>query len=145
MRVEDAGSLSPAGDLLAFSIALILTIGILLSFEMRGSEEGPDDYRDEIKYLLESDLMDPDNDGYIDFSSDFLNGSTLNILDDDDHIVTLEDNDSRITLFIIDGIISMDVTEFEITSPVRSVTVIFERGDDLSVGILSIAGIEVVS
>jgi hypothetical protein len=69
MRIGDVGAVSPAGDLLAFSLAVVI-IGMLL-MKIGAVEVYQDDSQNgptvpEVKVLLQWNGFDPDGDGVLD-------------------------------------------------------------------------------
>ncbi len=144
MRIEDAGSLSPTGDLLAFGIALALTLGLggVLFYE---NDDGIDEYpfEDWFGILIKSELLDDNGDGLLNLlNGDISNLSLRGPVIDEDLSITETGNGFNISFLLAGGrILSADV-DHEPVSPLHSTVVLFEGNQP---GKLTIGAVRMVS
>lgn len=144
MRIEDAGSLSPTGDLLAFGIALALTLGLggVLLFE---GDDGIDEYpfEDWFEILIKSELLDDNRDGFLNLlNGDISNLSLRGPVIDEDLRITETGNGFNFSFLLAGGrILSADV-DHEPVSPLHSTVVLFEGNQP---GKLTIGAVRMVS
>ncbi len=144
MRIEDVGSLSPSGDLLAFSIALALTIGLMGILVIDDDGESDDlPFSTWLNILKKSDLLDPDDDGLIGpLEGDISNtGRTIPVIEQDLYI-ELRSNDINLTFILKDGTCFYGDTDYVLDSPIHSTLVLFEGPYP---GSITIGIVEVIS
>ena len=106
MRIEDVGSLSPSGDLLAFLLAIVLTVSVLSTFY---TPTAVVDHRDDpvsiINVLTASRLLDRDGDTLLEFPDEIdLNGSMLPVMDGLDILIKIYLGNDSICFTIRDGV-----------------------------------------
>ncbi len=142
MRIEDVGSLSPSGDLLAFGIALALTVGlmgVLIIDDDRGSDDLP--FSNWFDILKKSDLLDPDDDGLMGpFVGNITDtGRTIPVIEQDIY-VELRSNDIDLTFILKDGTCFNGDLDYVIDSPIHSTLVLFEGPfpGSISIGVVQV-------
>jgi hypothetical protein len=128
MRIEDAGSFSPSGDLLAFGVALILTLS-LVAYLVPHNESRKETYQVDtcFKILMKSEVLDPDRDGLIGPFENNLPRFPSNHLEIDFPII-VHLNSSNLSLsFIMDGNeVLPDIHAYQSVSPLHSTVILFE-------------------
>lgn len=144
MRVEDVGSLSPSGDLLAFMLALIITVGVVSSFYT--TENDVHDGCDPafvFKHLIKWEALDQDGDGYLEQPDPArINGSYISSLVEHRlEVFLLSDN---FTLFfkIEQGVAESYPENTVMESVIHSWVISFESDDLILPGRLSISCME---
>jgi hypothetical protein len=128
MRIEDSGSLSPTGDLLAFGIALALTLG-LAGVLFHENDDGIDEYpfEDWFDILIKSDLMDDDGDGLLTLLNGNITNLTLRGPVIHEHLrITETGNGFDISFLLTEGKVLSAETDHATISPLHSTVVLFE-------------------
>ena len=142
MRIGDVGTVSPSGDLLAFSMAVILVVS--LSIRLLDGNDGERQYRDfgpgEIELVLSWGGIDPDEDGKIEFGNGQMEmdlGRGPFPIQGRIGLVVSNGEGSAESLFN-DGKLVHPENDRRISSPVRGVPVMVEADGRTSPGTLSI-------
>ncbi len=140
MRVEDVGSLSPAGDLLAFSLAIILTFGLISTLSSSiHKEEGPFPFEQILRSVMDWEFLDPDNDGLLELPSNTtFKESSRFIRSDISFLVRIRTEGSDLSFSVIEGSPQTINEGFRVVSVTHSASVLIELDGVVQAGSLSI-------
>ena len=144
MRVEDVGSLSPAGDLLAFSLALILTFGLISTLSSSiHKEEGSFPFEQTFRSILDWEFLDDDGDGLLELpSNSTYEESSKFIRSDLSFIVRMRTDGSDLSFSVIEGIPQTLNEDLRVVSVTHSISVLIEVDQIVQAGSLSICELE---
>lgn len=145
MRIEDVGSSSPAADILAFFVAVIITMGALALLSPDETEGKPFPFLTVVRELTDWTFLDEDRDGLLEMPSPGSFGNATPVGGGiPDILVHMKGEGSSIWFLVRSGIPSSGMLLWRNISAVHSFSVIIEDTDGPFAGTLSICGIEVM-
>jgi len=145
MRIEDVGSSSPAADIMAFFIAVIITMGALALLSPDETEGEPFPFLTVVRDLTDWTFLDVDRDGLLEMPSPGSFGNATPMEGKiPDILVHMKGGGSSIWFLVRSGIPSSGMFLWRNISTVHSFPVIIEDADGPFAGTLSICGIEVM-
>jgi hypothetical protein len=148
MRVEDVGSLTIPGDLMAFSMAMILTIGAMSTLSITNeSDERDDTFHEVLGSVLRWEILDPDNDGFLEVPTRNISGTDhMKIFNDLTLIIRFRSIHFDDVFLILNGVMIRNFdSSVRIISPVRTLVVVYEGFDSIFPGIILVSLAEVSS
>jgi len=144
MRIGDVGAVSPVGDLLAFSLAIVIVVSLVYSVETLGSKDNDEDGEEWIYILMTVRGwvgFDPDGDGCMELRpiSELGRDSTLEFPISGRVTVTFTMGNTDCNYRFIDGSLDTAIRDPVHISLVHGCSVIVETAEEVVPALMEIS------